>query len=356
MTPRQDMKAGNEPRRRSTAETQLERLLYILPAAARGEGVPIRELAAALDVDDTTVLRDLQEATARSFHHPGGSTEAFTITIFRGRVHVHAPDEFRRPVRLTQREALALGLGLRSLAADEADQRRADIIALARRLECELAAPDAARQDDHAAATSHARAIAESDVEYDALPLALAFDDDGFRGLVADAIELRCTCDFAYLKPGSPAPALRRVAPWRLVYADGTWYAAAHDMDRDEMRFFRLDRVLAVTLHDGQHAPPPPPDLDDRLRAGAPFIARDDVDVSVHYSPAIARWICERVPCAGRPDGSAVLSHRVADERWLVRHVLQYGGEAMVVEPPAARQWVAAAAEALIAAAAVPGD
>mgnify|MGYP006203185373 CR=1 FL=1 len=31
---------------------------------------------------------------------------------------MHAPHEFRRPARLTQSEAMALGLGLRALAAD----------------------------------------------------------------------------------------------------------------------------------------------------------------------------------------------------------------------------------------------
>jgi predicted DNA-binding transcriptional regulator YafY len=34
----------------------------------------------------------------------------------------------------------------------------------------------------------------------------------------------------------------------------------------------------------------------------------------------------------------------VADQRWIVRHVLQYGGDAVVDDPPAARAWVAAAA------------
>jgi predicted DNA-binding transcriptional regulator YafY len=341
---------GREPRRRSTAEAQLERILYILPAAARTGGAPIDELAAALDVDAPTIIRDLQEATARSFHHPGGSTEAFTIGIVRRRVHVHAPHEFCRPVRLNEREALALGLGLRALAAEADEERRPAILQLARRLEAGLVAPDptlAPARDVHPL-YSPASAV-EEDVEYDDVPFELAFDDDGFRGTIADAIELRCTCGIAYLKPGSRAPEDRRIAPYRLVYADGTWYAAAHDLDRAELRFFRLDRVLGATLHEASHAPPPPADLDEVLRAGAPFIARDDVEVEVRYSPQVARWICERVRCAPADDGSVTVQHRVADARWLVRHVLQYGGDATVIAPPPARAWVADAAEAMTA-------
>jgi predicted DNA-binding transcriptional regulator YafY len=44
------------------------------------------------------------------------------------------------------------------------------------------------------------------------------------------------------------------------------------------------------------------------------------------------------------PDGSVVLHHDVADPRWVVRHVLQYGGEAELVEPGELRERVARAA------------
>jgi predicted DNA-binding transcriptional regulator YafY len=74
----------------------------------------------------------------------------------------------------------------------------------------------------------------------------------------------------------------------------------------------------------------------------------------VRYSPRIARWIVERaVPAERADDGSVVVRHRVADPRWIVRHVLQYAGEAVVEEPEQARQWVGAAARDVMAAAAV---
>src|SRR5690606_40411144 len=62
-------------------------------------------------------------------------------------------------------------------------------------------------------------------------------------------------------------------------------------------------------------------------------ISVDDVEVAVRYSPRIARWVEERAPCERREDGSVVVRHRVADPRWVVRHVLQYGAEAEVLEP-----------------------
>jgi predicted DNA-binding transcriptional regulator YafY len=338
---------GPAPRTRSTAETQLERILYILPRAAREGGASIDELARALDVEPATILRDLEDATARSFHHPGGTVESFSIVIDRRHVRVHAPLEFRRPVRLSAREALALGLGLRTLAAEAEVDRRAGILDLARRLETRLVAPAPSGLAETRVPHLVQR-IAEPELEYDAAPLTLAFDDDGFRGIVADAIELGVLCSILYLKPGQGSPERRTIAPHRLIHAEGMWYVAADDTAREGLRFFRMDRILDTELLDAA-APPPPPDLDETLAAGAPFIAEAADEVEVRYSPRIAPWICERTACTPASDGTAVVRHRVADERWLVRHVLQYGGEAEVTSPAAVRDLVARAAEAIAA-------
>jgi predicted DNA-binding transcriptional regulator YafY len=371
--------------RGTTARKQLERLLYIIPAAARQNGVRISELASALGVDEQLVLRDLREATARSFHQPAGAVETFTIVLSGRRVFVRADREFHRPVRLNQRETLALGLGLRTLAAEAEPEQRSAILALASRLESQLCAPAVStvheqrerREEDTPApsldadsgiypAASAGGFDAEPDLYDEAPPrrlvglgaeqsatwpaeeyepeyedaMMLAFDDDGFRGVVADAIEQARVCTLLYLKPGDDGPQLRRVAPHRLLYASGMWYVAGHDLDRGELRIFRLDRVLAATLS-AEAAPAPAAGLDALLADNGTYIAADEVEVSVRYSPRIARWIVERDSALSLDtDGSVVVRHRVADPRWIVRHVLQYGGDAVIEEPAEARSWV----------------
>lgn len=357
------------PRERPTAEAQLERILYILPAAAREGGADIDELARALGVEAAVVLRDLEEATARTFHHPGGATETFSIYVEGRRVRVHTPTEFRRPVRLSPREMLAVGLGLRTLAAEADEGERARLLELASRLEAELTAPaltlrsivseeavrhpmvrdDAPSLDAGVIPIRRRRERVPDEVEYDEdARFMLGFDDDGFRGVVADAIELGRVCSLWYLKPGEMTPSRRVVAPWRLIYAEGMWYVAAHDMERDGLRFFRMDRILDASLED-EAVPDPPAGLDAMLARGAPFIASEDVEVGVRYSPRIARWIMERTECEAEADGSVIVRHRVADPRWLVRHVLQYAGDAVVEAPAAARTWVADAAARMAA-------
>src|SRR5687768_16394026 len=106
------------PRSATTAEAQLQRILYILPVASRPGGARLADLARALDVDTATVLQDIEAVTARSYYHPAGTVDSFTVMIEGDTVEVHAPAEFQRPVRLDRWETLALGLGLRALAAE----------------------------------------------------------------------------------------------------------------------------------------------------------------------------------------------------------------------------------------------
>jgi predicted DNA-binding transcriptional regulator YafY len=327
----------------NTAEAQLERILYILPAAARGRRVSIDVIARALDVPPATVLRDLEDATARAFYHPAGAIEAFSITTDGRTVQVHSPDEFRRPVRLNDKEGLAVGLGLRMMAADEDAARRSEILELAARLEAALVVTDRGVPD--IAMARSLSGAAEDEVEYE--ELSLAFDDDGFRGVIADAVEQQRICTIWYLKPGETGPARRLIAPYRLVYASGMWYVAAYDVERDGLRYFRMDRVLDASLTHEQ-SPPAPEGLVAMLAKGVPYSATEEVEVTVRYSPRVARWVTERLPLARvEHDGSARLQHRVADPRWLARHIMQYGGDAHVEAPSEAREWVRQAALAV---------
>ena len=59
--------------------------------------------------------------------------------------------------------------------------------------------------------------------------------------------------------------------------------------------------------------------------------------MKVKYSPRIARWIAEREEGETAGDGSFVVDHPLADLDWAVRHVLQYGPEAEVLEPESVR-------------------
>ena len=318
------------------AADQLERILYILPRAAGPHGASLAELARALEVEEATIMRDLAEATERVYYHPAGNVEPFEIFLEGERVRVHAPQDFKRPVRLNARESMALELGLRVLATDLGGARRAHALELAARLSAQVSAPELTLQPAiarHAGVGTGAHADADGEAAID-----VDFGEDEVRGVLADAITRRRLCTLTYLKPGD-APAERRIAPRRLLYANGQWYVAAHDTSSGGDRNFRLDRVLHAQVL-AEAAP---------ALADAPaewFFHRDasELEARVRYSPRVARWIAEDNGTQCEPDGSLVLTHRVADAQWLVRHVLQYGGEAVVETPPLRRMVAQAAA------------
>ena len=106
---------------RITAESQLDRILHILPLASREGGASYGELAESLDVSRDQVVRDVEEITAREYYHPAGSANDIRIGLVEEKVTVWSGGQFQRPVRLTLREAAALHLGFRLLAAERAD-------------------------------------------------------------------------------------------------------------------------------------------------------------------------------------------------------------------------------------------
>lgn len=308
--------------KRVTAPEQFERITYVLARAAREGGARLDELVELLQVSPDQLLRDLHEVTTRTDHHPAGSVDDFTISIDRHSVSVWTTGEFRRPTRLSAREALALGLGLRLLAAESAPARREELLALASRLDSALASTPADELMPH-------YGIAEG-----------AGGADGILAHLRDAARERQRCRIEYLKPGAPTPEMRVISPYALVYAEGSWYTLAHCQEREAVRAFRLDRIITVHLvGDGFEVPP---DFDPRhyLAEGRLYRSEDEIEVTIRYSPSIARWIRERERVTPESDGSIVLRHRVADPRWVVGHVLQYGREAEVLAPPEIRRLV----------------
>jgi len=162
-------------------------------------------------------------------------------------------------------------------------------------------------------------------------PVELETGDDGFRGVLADAARERVKVRLRYVKPGDREPESRLVSPYRIVFAQGAWYVVGHDASRDAVRIFRMDRVLEAEATEERFEVPADFDVAAFLdEHGRPYRPGEARETWVRYSPRIARWIVERYGCPLESDGSARVRHVVADPRWVWRHVLSYGGEAVV--------------------------
>ena len=110
----------------------------------------------------------------------------------------------------------------------------------------------------------------------------------------------------------------------------------------NQVRSFRLDRVLGVVELDDAYEIPATFSVDEHLHDRKVLRVGQLPRMRVRYSPRVARWIAEREGVEVEADGSLTLDHPLADVQWGVRHVLQYGPDAEVLEPPEVREEIVA--------------
>lgn len=316
------------------AAGQLRRILHILPRAAREGGVTLAELSTSLGVSDTLIMKDLTQVTARAYYQPPGRDDLL-LEVTGERVTLWNPGAFSRPVRLSMPEAVCLGLALRGRLAGL----------------WETGGEAEVRQRTH-------RFLSALETTLSSLPAETVLacfeatdlrpDPAGIREILSRALEERKVCRIRYVKPGEGAPGDRTVRPYGLVHAEGHWYLLAHCETSSEIRHFRLDRVLEVESTHRSFSIPEDFRPEDHIQRGRVFRANESVEVTVRYSPAVARWIQEREEGEVAPDGALMVRYAVADPNWIVGQVLRYGPDAEVLEPAEARGWVRAAVERIM--------
>jgi proteasome accessory factor C len=315
------------------AAEQLRRLLHLIPELADGDEHALEEVAGRAGVDVGTLVADLR-ALADRYDDPGGFVEGVQIEI--GPTHARVrTDHFLRPMRLTTGELRALELGLAMIQRERPPAER-DAIARARaRLEEAIVETD----DDFTGAARHA------DLAATAHPGHLAALRAGLRD--------RRVVKIGYRKSGATEPADRDVRPYALVAGNGAWYLVAHCEAVEGLRVFRLDRVTDAEVRDDARFDPPADfSIEQVVKEGRVFAAPDAGTMKVRYSPRIARWIAEREGRAPDADKSITVEHPLADHAWAVRHVLQYGADAEVLEPASVREALATRLRAMLGASA----
>jgi predicted DNA-binding transcriptional regulator YafY len=129
----------------------------------------------------------------------------------------------------------------------------------------------------------------------------------------------------------------RRVEPYRLVGSDRRWYLLAYDLDRDDWRSFRVDRMTDVSARSWRFRPRAAPDAATYVQEGvasrvyphqARFLVHAPADVVRAQIPASAAVVtqrggehCEVLSGAGSLD-------------FLLMHVLLLGHDFEVLDPP----------------------
>lgn len=297
------------------AEAQVQRLVSLVAWMSQGDReAPLTYAAAArrLGVSAETVRKDLDVLVNLTEGMKPWLTSLQVAITAEGFI-LGSMGAFRRPLRLTGDEGLAIMLGL--LQGRDGKE-------LARKLgKLLVAAPSMGEAD-------RVWAIGPTPGEGVAQVL----------GLARRARDETRRLEISYCG-SSQESSTRVVHPYQIVQNGGHWYIIAWCEQAQGKRHFRAERVLtARLLGDGfdQRA-----DMKRVQRGRDLFSGEAQVTAVVAFSARIKRWIREKYPDGEeRPDGRYVVRFPVADPRWLAREVLQYGAEAEVLEPKGVREFM----------------
>lgn len=300
----------------ANAQAQVERMLALVPYLQEREGISVDEVARDFNVKPAQIVKDLNVLWFCGLPEalPGDMIDVDMDALQgEGVVRLSNAEFLTRPLRLAPHEALALLVSLRALreAATGTEQQAIDRA---------LAKLEAVAVDAPAAA-------AALDVWMDPV-------DSDVRAAVDEALHQDRRLHLQYYVPGRDETTERDVDPIRLVITEGHAYLEAWCSRVEDVRFFRLDRMVAAEVLDEPASPPSREGRGDVSRGL--FRPGADDPVAVLELDPTAAWLADYYPLEDRvdlPDGRLRITLRVRDYEWLIRLVLRVGGGATVREP-----------------------
>ncbi|MGO9501410.1 MAG: helix-turn-helix transcriptional regulator [Streptosporangiaceae bacterium] len=315
--------------RPATATDRLQRLLALVPYVISRKAVGLAETAAAFEVSERQLVDDLNMLWCVELRSPDPYCP-IDLSYEGGEIVVSQAESIDRPLRLGADEASALLVALRMLTDVPG---LADRSALSRTI---------AKLEAAAGGAAAASAQVAVQVDGNAAQNVLA--------LVTEALARGRRLHLSYYVPGRDEATERDVDPMRLLVVDGRSYLEAWCRRAEDVRLFRLDRVLALSVLDVAASVPEaatPVDVDKGLFRPSP----QDVHVELELAAA-GRWVAEYYPCEKVTDlgeGRLRVSLRTPDTQWVRRLALRLGRSGTVIAPPELAARIRADAEAALA-------
>ena len=293
---------------------RLPRLLALVPYLQARDGISAAEAATDFGISEDQLRRDLQLLWMCGLpgHGPG---DLIDLSFEGDSVSVIFDAGMSRPLRLTAEEALALVIGLRTLAE----------------------APGLTDRDAIERALAKVEAAAGGTVEA-AETVAVSLDGaDRLVPVLQRAVEEKRALSMRYYTATRDETTDRVVDPLRIFEMDGRRYLEAWCRRAEGMRIFRVDRIESVDLLDEPSRPPEEVELRD-LTEGVYVPAPEHLLAVLRVEPAYA-WVADYYTCevTDDTDGRLQISLRVADPAWVRSLVLGSAGQVDVLAP----EWLA---------------
>jgi proteasome accessory factor C len=318
--------AAGAPRMVTSAE-RLRRLLALVPYVVARRSVGLAETAATFGMTERELIDDLNLAWCVELKSP----EPFCpidLSYEDGEITISQAESIARPLRLAADEASALLIALRTLAEAGGDS--------------DAVASLIAKIEDAAGAA----AAASSQVTIQIDPP----NGSGVPSALNDALTAGKRVHLRYYVPSRDEATERDVDPIRMLIIEGRTYLKGWCRRAEEVRTFRLDRILDVAVLDEPAEVHEEAESDD---ADAQLFRPSESDVRVELELAAgARWVAEYYPYESLTElgeGRLRVVLRTQDTDLFRRRALRLGEDCRVIAPAELAEEVRAAAEAALA-------
>lgn len=297
-----------------SSEGTTERVLRLLALLQRRATWTAVELSGELGVTDRSVRRDIERLRALGY-------PVHAVPGVGGGYRLGAGKELP-PLLLDDEEATATAVSLRMAAGGTISGiGDAALRALAK---LDQVMPPRLRSGVRAVheATDTLGGTQEIDVE--------------ILTILARACRDRVRVKFRYTRYGAEEQE-RRVEPVRMVAAGWYWYLMAYDVDRDDWRTFRLDRmhsVVATTWRFRAREHPDPAEYVQESVTTSPYSHLAKVRLRAPADEVRRRVPPRMARIEEAAEGWCLLIAGADDLDWLALHIAQLDLETEILEPP----------------------
>jgi proteasome accessory factor C len=302
-------------------------MLVVVPYLIQHPGTTLDEASTLFEIPVPQLRRDLEMLFLAGLP-PYGPGDLIDVDIDEdGGVWISMADHFARPLRLTRQEALAVYVRATELAATPGMPGAPALTSALAKLRTALGSET----------LGDAAGIAGADAGS-----APAFLDE-----IRTAAEERQRLLIGYAAASTGEHTERRIDPEAVFASSGRWYVAAWDVDLDDERLLRVDRIDEVRASGERFEPR------GLQGAGRPLYTpgAQDVGIRVRLRPE-ARWVAEYYVATDpveEDDGNLVVTLPTGQVTWAARLLLRLGADAEVLEPDTVRNEVRVQARATLA-------
>ena len=301
----------------TTSSDRLQRLLALVPYVVSRKIVGLSETAAAFGVSERELVDDLNMLWCVELRAPDPYCP-IDLSYEGGEIVVSQAESMERPLRLGVDEASALLVALRMLGeVGQVAPGLAEGSALSRTI---------AKLEAAAGAAGAPAAQVAVQVDRNA--------EQSVAAQLREALASGRRVHLSYYVPGRDEATERDVDPMRLLVVEGRTYLEGWCRRAEDVRLFRLDRVLGVQVLTVAAEVPQEAesvDVDRGLFRPSP----NDLRVVIELSP-YGRWVAEYYPCEEVTDlgeGRLRVVLRTPDGEWVRRLALRLGEDGRLVEP-----------------------